>query len=67
VPSPGFDHDLGFLQSVEDLAVEQLVAHLLPSRRSCDRFRYRLTLCRQHINLPQLRDNLFRSVSLPCH
>ena len=31
------------------------------------RFRDRTALRNQHINLPQLRDDLFRSVSLPCH
>src|SRR6185312_9463601 len=30
-------------------------------------FRDRTTLRNQHINLPQLGDDLFRRVSLPCH
>ena len=28
VPAPGFDHSLGFLESVEDFAVEQFIAQL---------------------------------------
>ena len=45
VPSPGFDQDTGFGQRVEDLAVEQLVAHrpveglaiaVLPRAAGCD-------------------------------
>ena len=38
-----------------------------PSRRSADRFGQALALRGENINLPQLRDNLFRLVSLPCH
>jgi hypothetical protein len=32
-----------------------------------DRLGHRLALCRQHLNLPQLGDDLLRRAPLPCH
>ena len=68
VPSPLLDDDLCFFQAVEDFAVEQLIAETLLLYPSFPTGLWgRFTLRHQHLNLPQLRDNLFRLVSLPRH
>src|SRR5437868_14704094 len=57
--------DLVTLQAAELLA-PAVIRHLADADRA-DRFRDALTLRGQHINLPQLGDDLFRLVALPRH
>jgi hypothetical protein len=53
------------LQPAELLA-PAIVGHFAHTNLT-DRVRHVLTLRDQNIHLPQLRDDLFRLVSLPCH
>src|SRR5947209_11857923 len=57
--------DLVTLQAAELLA-PAVIRHLADADRA-DRFRDALTLRGQHINLPQLGDDLFRLLALPRH